>query len=110
VGSNPTLSATQSRDAEASRIYLEFDRENPAIPRGFAKIGYLKRTGDGGFGAGMRPRSVFFSVARLDGSLSPSIRPREEPVAGVTKSHLMLELKERLDLRVHSAPRLLGSS
>ena len=53
-------------------------------------IGFLKRTGDGGFGARMKPRPASFSAAKLDGSLSLSIRPREEPGAGVMKSHQRL--------------------
>ena len=75
MGSNPTLSAIESRAAETFPIHIEFDREKPAIPRGFAKIGFLKRTGDGGFAVRMKPRNAFFSTAMLDGSLSLSIRP-----------------------------------
>ena len=78
MGSNPTLSAIESRDAEISRIHSGFDREKDAIPRGFGKTGFLKRTGDGGLGDRMKPRAAIFSAAKLDGSLSLAIRPRNE--------------------------------
>ena len=101
MGSNPTLSAIESPAAETFPMYSKFDRENPAIPRGFAKFGSVKRTGDGGFGVRMTPRNAFFSTAKFDGSLSLSIRPGEEPVATVMKSHQTHEVFGVLDHRVH---------
>ena len=66
-----------NRDEAAETLHsnLGIDREKPAIPRGFGKIGFLKRTGDGGFGARTKPLNAFFSTAKLNGSLSLSIRP-----------------------------------
>jgi hypothetical protein len=74
VGSNPTLSAIQSRDAETSRIYSESDREKPAIPRGFGRSALWKGTGDRRFGAQFTSRRTYISVAMFGGSLSRSIR------------------------------------
>jgi hypothetical protein len=71
--------AIESPAAETFRIHSEFDREKAAIPRGFAKIGFLKPTGNGELEARMKPRSAFFSAAKFDGSLSLSIRQGEEP-------------------------------
>jgi hypothetical protein len=42
--------------------------------RGFGRGPWRRRTGDCGFGAWKTPQSVFVSVAKLDGSDSPSIR------------------------------------
>jgi len=49
-------------------------RENPAIPRSFGRGASRIRTGDCGFRAQRRPRPAFFSVAKLGGSDSLSIR------------------------------------
>ena len=101
MGSNPTLSAIESPDAETSRIHSGFDRENRAIPRVFGKIGFLKRTGDGGSRARLEPRAAFFSAAKLDGSLSLSIRPSEGVFACVMTSRQTPRETELLDHRVH---------
>jgi hypothetical protein len=49
----------------------------PVVSRGLGRGPGRRRTGDCGFRAWKTPQSVFFSVARLAGSDSLSIRPSE---------------------------------
>jgi hypothetical protein len=51
--------------------------KNPVVSRGFGRGPWRSRTGDCGFRARKTPQPVFVSVAKLAGSDSLSIRPRE---------------------------------
>jgi hypothetical protein len=49
----------------------------------------------------VKPGPALFSAAKLDGSLSLSIRPGEEATGGATKSHQTPEVSVLLEHRVH---------
>ena len=75
MGSNPTLSAIESPNAETFRLPRRSDREVPAIPRGLGLAGLLMRTRDATVRGRMTASRAFVSAAKFGGPLALVIRP-----------------------------------